>query len=70
MPELMRESMGLPWISRWGRVDRSVALRRKLMLGVIGATLGAFLQGCSADKHPSQEETNLANAAKDVTIPL
>jgi mono/diheme cytochrome c family protein len=32
--------------------------------------LGALLQGCAAGKHPSQEETSLANAAKDVTIPL
>jgi mono/diheme cytochrome c family protein len=29
-----------------------------------------LLPGCSADKHPSREETSLANAAKDVTIPL
>ena len=40
------------------------------MLVVTGAMLGALLQGCSADKHPSQDETNLANVAKDVTIPL
>src|SRR5271169_2167670 len=40
------------------------------MLGVISAMLGALLQGCAAGKHPSQEETSLANAAKDVTIPL
>jgi mono/diheme cytochrome c family protein len=46
------------------------AMKHKLMLGVIGAVLGALLQGCSADKTPSQGETNLANAAKDVTIPL
>ena len=41
-----------------------------LILGVTGAVLGAFLQGCSANKQPSQGEANLANAAKDVTIPL
>jgi mono/diheme cytochrome c family protein len=78
MPELTRESVGLPWIRRWGRGDRGVArhinwrtaLKHKLMLGVIGAMLGALLQGCSADKQPSQDETSLANAAKDVTIPL
>ncbi len=40
------------------------------MLGVIGAMLGVLLQGCKADKHPSQDETNLINAAKDVAIPL
>ena len=34
------------------------------------ATLGALLAGCKADQHPSQEEGNLANAAKDVAIPL
>jgi mono/diheme cytochrome c family protein len=47
-----------------------VVLKRKLMLGVIGATLGALLQGCTADKQPSKGETTLANAAKDVSIPL
>jgi len=70
MPELMRESVGLPSIGRWRRGDRNVALKHKLMLGVIGAMLGALLQGCTAGKQPSQEETSLANAAKDVTIPL
>ena len=70
MPELTRESVGLPWIGGWRAGDRSVALKRKLMLGVISAMLGALLQGCAAGKHPSPEETNLANAAKDVTIPL
>jgi mono/diheme cytochrome c family protein len=57
MPELMR-------------CDCSVALKHKLMLGVISAMLGALLTGCTAEKHPSQGETSLANAAKDVTIPL
>ena len=70
MPELMRESVGLPWIGGWGGNDRRVALKHKLMLGVISAMLGALLQGCTADKRPSQEETTLANAAKDVAIPL
>ena len=70
MPELMRGHVGLPWVSRWGAGDRSGALKHRLMLGVIGAMLGALLPGCTADKHPSQEETSLANAAKDVTIPL
>ena len=70
MPELMRDSAGLPWIGGWRGGDRSVPLKHKLMLGVIGAMLGALLQGCTAGKQPSQEETSLANAAKDVTIPL
>lgn len=70
MPEPMSESVGPRWIRRWGGNDRRVALKHKLMLVVISAMLGALLQGCSADKHPSQEETNLANAAKDVAIPL
>jgi hypothetical protein len=39
MPELMRESVGLSRIRGWGRKDRSVALKHKLMLGVIGAML-------------------------------
>jgi mono/diheme cytochrome c family protein len=70
MPELRTKSMGLPWIAGWPRGDRSVALKRKLMLGVISATLGALLPGCTAGKQPSKEETTLANAAKDVVIPL
>jgi mono/diheme cytochrome c family protein len=70
MPERMRESVGLPWMGGWRAKNRRVALKQKLMLGVIsGAMLGALLQGCAANK-PSQEETNLANAAKDVAIPL
>src|SRR6204780_5743327 len=40
------------------------------MLGVISAMLGGLLTGCAADKHPSQDETSVANAAKDVAIPL
>ena len=32
MPELMRKSVGLPWIGGWGGGDRSVALKHKLML--------------------------------------
>ena len=70
MPELMRESVGLSWICEWRRGHRSVALKQELMLGVISVVVGALLQGCSAGKQPSKEETNLANAAKDVTIPL
>jgi len=70
MPQFIRGFVGVPCSGRWGGNDRRVALRRKLMLGVIGAMLGVLLQGCSAGKPPSQAETTLANAAKDVTIPL
>ena len=66
----MRESVGLQWIGGWRGGDRNVALRHQLMLGVIGALLGALLLGCKADKPPSPAETGLANAAKDVIIPL
>jgi len=62
----MRKSVGLPWIGG----DRRVVLKHRLMIGVIGVVLGALLPGCSADKNPSQGETSLANAAKDVSIPL
>jgi mono/diheme cytochrome c family protein len=70
MPERMRESVGLPWMDSWSGKHRRMALKHKLMLGVIGATLSALLSGCTASKNPSQEETSLANAAKDVAIPL
>jgi mono/diheme cytochrome c family protein len=70
MPELMRQSTGLSWIGWWSGKDRRMAPKHRWMLGVIAAILGALLQGCTADKQPSQGETNLANAAKDVTIPL
>jgi mono/diheme cytochrome c family protein len=70
MPEVTRKSVSLPWIARWSGGDRSMARRHKLILGVICAMLGALVQGCTADKQPSQGETSLANAAKDVTIPL
>ena len=66
MAELMSESVRLPWIG--GNCENP--LKHKLMLGVISAMLGALLQGCAAGKPPSQGETSLANAAKDVTIPL
>jgi mono/diheme cytochrome c family protein len=45
-------------------------LKHKVIFGVIGAMLGALLPGCSANKQPSREETTLADAAKDVVIPL
>jgi mono/diheme cytochrome c family protein len=70
MPGLMTEPVGLPWIGGRGGGDRSMALKHKLMLGVIGAMLGALFQGCTANKPPSEGETSLANAAKDVVIPL
>jgi mono/diheme cytochrome c family protein len=70
MPGLMREPVGLPWIGGRGGGDRSMALKHKMMLGVIGAMLGALFQGCTANKPPSEGETSLANAAKDVVIPL
>ncbi len=70
MPELTRKSMGLPWIGGLRGSNRSVAIKHKLILGAISAIVGALLQGCSAGKPPSQGETSLANAAKDVTIPL
>jgi len=69
MPELLTKSVGLPWIGGWSGGNRS-ALKHKLMLGVISAILGALLSGCTAGKQPSREETSLANAAKDVVIPL
>ena len=69
MPELMRKS-GLMWNGVGRGYDRRVVFRHGLMLGVLGAMLGALLQGCTAGKAPSQGETSLANAAKDVTIPL
>jgi len=47
-----------------------VALKPKVMLGAIGAMLGALVPGCTAHKHPSRAETALANTAKDVLIPL
>jgi mono/diheme cytochrome c family protein len=70
MPELITESIGLPRIDRPGVGVRSSVRKRKLMLAVIGAMLGALLLGCTAAKNPSQGETSFANAAKDVTIPL
>lgn len=70
MNQRLRKSVGLAWIDTHNRSDRRVTLRRMLMLGVISGTLGNLLQGCTAVRHSSQEETSLANAAKDVAIPL
>jgi mono/diheme cytochrome c family protein len=70
MPEFKRNSVGPSWVDGRGRKERSAALKHKLMLGLISAMLGAWLQGCTADKPPSREGAALANAAKDVAIPL
>jgi mono/diheme cytochrome c family protein len=70
MPELIRGSIGPPLIGGWMGNDCRIALRHKLVLGVISALLGTLLQGCTANNHPSQEETKLADAAQDVAIPL
>jgi hypothetical protein len=70
MSELMTVSVGLPGIGSWSGEDPGVALKHKLMLGAISVVVCALLPGCSADKQPSLEETSLATAAKDVTIPL
>jgi mono/diheme cytochrome c family protein len=70
MPERIKGSAGLSRMGGSSGKDRRSTLKHKLMLSVAGAMLGALLQGCSANKQPSQDETNLANAAKDVTIPL
>jgi mono/diheme cytochrome c family protein len=69
MSELVTKSVALPWIGGWGGGDRGVA-QHKLMHGVISVMLCALLSGCTANKHPSQGETTLADAAKDVVIPL
>jgi mono/diheme cytochrome c family protein len=60
----------MPRIGERRERAQSVALQHKLMLGVMTAMLGVLLQGCTAGDHPSQGETSLANAAKDVSIPL
>jgi mono/diheme cytochrome c family protein len=70
MPEQTRKAAGLRWLDEWVCNERRVALKHKLLLSVVSMMLGAWLQGCTADKPPSREEAALANAAKDVTIPL
>jgi mono/diheme cytochrome c family protein len=70
MSEFVRKSIDPPQIGRLAGKAGWVALRPMLMLGLFSAILGILLQGCTAGKQPSQGETNLANAAKDVTIPL
>jgi mono/diheme cytochrome c family protein len=70
MPGCVKKSVNLPRIGERRGGDCSVALKHKLMLSMISAMLGSLLQGCSAGKQPSHGESSLANAAKDVTIPL
>ena len=86
MPAILRESMGLPWIGGRATTKPTTepttvptllptlvprpAGNPTLLLCLTCALLGAFLQGCTAGKGPSQEETSVANAAKDVAIPL
>jgi mono/diheme cytochrome c family protein len=70
MPELIGKSVRPPGIAGSAGNGRRLALRHRLALGVTGALLAVLLSGCSAGKSPSQEETKLANAAKDVAIPL
>ncbi len=67
MPERMNEAAGLPSSTT---NHLRVACQHTMKLGLIGALLCALLQGCSAGKPPSQGETTLADAAKDVAIPL
>jgi len=67
MAELIRELVGL---LRIGGGSSRVTLGHRLMVGVFGAVLCGLLAGCTADKSPSQAESSLANAAKDVAIPL
>jgi len=47
-----------------------VAPKTRLTLSMLGVTLGALIVGCTAHKQPSRVETALANAAKDVVIPI
>jgi mono/diheme cytochrome c family protein len=70
MPQAVGRFGGPAWIGGSGEGGRSVALKHRLMVAVIGALLSALFPGCAADKPPSQGETGLANTAKDVTIPL
>ena len=70
MAEFTKECRNLPRIGGQDDNDRRMALKCKLIHGVIGAMLSVLLQGCAADKHPSLGESTLANAAKDVAIPL
>jgi mono/diheme cytochrome c family protein len=70
MPELRKKILRTLQVG--GRVlsgyRSAVKSRLKVTLGC--AMLAVLLQGCSAGKQPSHGETSLADAAKDVTIPL
>jgi mono/diheme cytochrome c family protein len=71
--KVAKEAQSRSWLLRVGGSgprNRSVALKHKLILGVISVMLGSLIQGCTAEKQPSHGETTLANAAKDVVIPL
>ena len=70
MRDRTREMASVLGIGGWGENNYHSALRHRRMLGVMTIMMASLLQGCTADKHPSQEETSLANAAKDVAIPL
>ncbi len=47
-----------------------VPYKLRLMLRLLGATLGLLMLGCAAHRQPSRVETTLANMAKDVVIPI
>jgi mono/diheme cytochrome c family protein len=47
-----------------------MAPKYKLTLSALVVTLATLMVGCTANKQPSRAETALANAAKDVVIPL
>ena len=68
MPEPRMKHIAQPRISLLGRGDRNVALRHKLMLGVIGAMLAVFLPSCTADKHPKMAKVHW-NAKVDAGEP-
>lgn len=50
-----------------GRVHKWIV---RIWLSVVVVTLVSLVSGCSASKKPSKLETALANAAKDVVVPL
>lgn len=70
MPELVKESIGVMWSGVRRANGGHWALRRKIVPGLTGLMLCFVLQGCMAGNAPSKEETDVANAAKDVSIPL
>jgi mono/diheme cytochrome c family protein len=70
MPERISGPMGRLVVGVWRVSSRSANPKHQVLLGITGAMLGALLAGCTAAKPPSQGEIDLANAAKDVTIPL